>query len=592
VRKGCALGELVAHRGQKEKSMTKSVTPSAAGGVSGRLTRRGVLGVGAAGLAAACATDGTASYSGKAAFRHGVASGDPRQDRVIIWTRVTPEAPGVVPVRWSVARDAAFKDVVRKGVFVTGPDRDYTVKVDVDGLQPGENYYYWFSAGAALSPGGVTRTLPATGVGDFRMAVVSCSNFPFGYFNAYREIATRNDVHAVMHVGDYIYEYGVDGYGGTTGKQLGRNHEPSTECLKIEDYRTRYAQYRSDPDLQAAHAVAPWFCTWDDHETANNSHLTGAENHQPETEGDWGQRKAAAIQAYMEWMPIRDPEAGRPREAIYRKFDIGDLATVFLLETRLIARGDDLTVGEVGLAAPADKPRVIKELMAKVNDPARTLMGPEQEAWLGEEMKASVAAGKKWQVLGNQVTMARVKAPDLKSNLSADQYAQISEGAKRFYETGKQGIPWNLDSWNGYPAARERLYALVKAANAHIVTLTGDTHCGWANELFDRNGHRLGVEFACTSVTSPGAGVGVPFEELNWLMAEANDEVVYYNAFDKGYTVLTLGESQVEADFVKVSTILSRDYFAVSDAKFLARHAEVGMGGLQRPMAKGKVTSG
>jgi alkaline phosphatase D len=292
-----------------------------------RLTRRGALGFGVAGLgaglgAAACTTTGEAAYAGKAAFGHGVASGDPTQTAVILWTRVTPEAPGPVPVMWNIARDAAMQDVVKKGAFTTGPERDYTVKIDVDGLEAGQVYYYWFTAGQTSSPAGVTRTLPATGVADYRMAVVSCSNWPFGFFNVYREIAKRGQasvIDAVIHLGDYIYEYGQNGYGGEVGKQIGRNHEPANECVSLTDYRTRYAQYRSDPDLQAAHAIAPWFCTWDDHETANNSYRTGAENHQPDTEGEWSVRKAGAIQAYLEWMPVRDPAAGKARESIWQQ---------------------------------------------------------------------------------------------------------------------------------------------------------------------------------------------------------------------------------------------------------------------------------
>ncbi len=563
-----------------------------------RLTRRGALGLGVAGLGAACTTTGAEpSYSGKAAFNHGVASGDPTQTSVIIWTRVTPEAPGPVPVKWGVSRDPAFKNVVKRGVASTGPERDYTVKVDVDGLQPGEVYYYWFTAGRTSSPGGATRTLPASGLTDYRMAVVSCSNWPFGYFNAYREIAKRGSsgerIDAIIHLGDYIYEYGVTGYGGTVGKELGRNHEPASEIVTLADYRARYAQYRSDPDLQAAHAIAPWFCTWDDHETANNSYAAGAENHQPETEGSWTERKAAAVQCFLEWMPIRDPAPGRPREAIFRKFDIGDLATIFVLESRLIARGVDLTIDEVGLAAPNEKQAVANGIMAKVNDPARTLLGPEQEAWLADGLKASVASGKKWQVLGNQVTMARVKMPDLEKGLPPEKYAKVSEGSKRFWSSAKYGLPWNLDSWSGFPRSRERLYESARAANAKLVTLTGDTHTAWANELRDNSGQSRGVEFGCTSVTSNGAGDSMPFEELNWLMSEANDEVLYYNAFSKGFTLLTLKADQVEAEFVKVSTIRSRDYFASTDAHFVAGVNEVGgMGGLKRLMAGAAITRG
>lgn len=554
-----------------------------------RLTRRGALGLGVAGLgAAACTTTAGDAANAKGAFQHGIASGDPTQTSVVIWTRVTPDADGPMAVAWGVARDSGFQDVVKRGTFNTGPERDYTVKVDVQELEPGQLYYYWFSVGRTASPGGATRTLPASGVADYRMAVVSCSNWPFGYFNAYREIAKRGSqgrIEAVIHLGDYIYEYGASGYGGAVGKELGRNHEPSHEIVTLADYRTRHAQYKSDPDLQAAHAVAPWFCTWDDHESTNNSYRTGAENHQVETEGAWSARKAAAVQAYLEWMPVRDPEAGRAREAIWRRFEIGDLATLFLLESRLVGRGEDLTFDEIFLAADVDRPAIVERLKQKINDPARTMLGPEQEAWLADGLKQSAGAGKKWQVLGNQVTMAKVQMPDLQRHLTPEQYAAVPQGAKRFYSTARWGLEWNLDAWAGFPQARERLYQAAKAANARLVTLTGDTHTSWANELHDVSGQKRGVEFGCTSVTSPGSGDNLKLEELNWLMAEANDEVLYYNAFSKGFTIVTLTADQVEAEFVKVSSVRSRDYYASTDAKFLARPSETGgMGGLQRVM--------
>jgi alkaline phosphatase D len=562
-----------------------------------RMTRRGALGLGVAGLgAAACTTTAGETAAANGAFQHGIASGDPTQTSVLIWTRVTPEAEGPLAVHWGVSRDSTFKDVVQRGVFNTGPERDYTVKVDVQGLEPGQLYYYWFSAGRTPSPGGVTRTLPASGVGDYRMAVVSCSNWPFGYFNAYREIAKRGalgQVDAVIHLGDYIYEYSVNGYGGAVGKELGRNHVPEHEIVSLADYRARYAQYRSDPDLQAAHAVAPWFCTWDDHESANNSYRTGAENHQVETEGDWSIRKAAGVQAFLEWMPVRDPEVGKAREAIWRKFEIGDLATLFLLESRLVGRGEDVTYGEIYLAADADRPAIVERIKGRINDPNRTMLGFEQEAWLADGLKQSAAAGKKWQVLGNQVTMAKVRMPDLQRHLTPEQYATVPQGTKRAYSTARWGLEWNPDAWSGFPQARERLYQAAKAASARLVTLTGDTHTSWANELHDNSGQKRGVEFGCTAVTSPGAGDSLPLEELNWLMPEANDEVLYYNAFSKGFTLLTLKADQVEAEFVKVSTVKSREYFASTDAKFLARPNEIGgMGGLQRVMAGAGITQG
>ncbi len=562
-----------------------------------RLTRRAALGFGVAGLgAAACTTTGEAAYRGKAAFGHGVASGDPSQTAVILWTRVTPEAQEAVPVMWNVSRDTAMKDVVKKGTFVTGPERDFTVKVDVDGLEPGQIYYYWFTAGQAASPVGTTRTLPAGAIAEYRMAVVSCTNFPFGYFNAYREIAKRGQttvIDAVIHLGDYIYEYGTDGYGGAVGVELNRNHEPANECISLADYRKRHAQYKADPDLQAAHAVAPWFCTWDDHESANNSYRTGAQNHSPDTEGDWSARKAAAVQAYLEWMPIRDPAAGRAREAIWRKFDIGDLATLFLLESRLVGRGDDLTFEELFKVEDRDRPPVAEALKAKINDPNRTMLGFEQEAWLAEELKNSTAANRKWQILGNQVTMAKVKMPNLQTGLTPAQYEKVPQASKRGWSTARYGFEWNLDAWSGYPQARERLYQAAKAAKARLVTLTGDTHTAWANQLHDYTGQQRGIEFGCTSITSPGAGDNIPFEELNWLMPEANTEVLYYNAFAKGFTLLTLTPDHVEGEFIKVSTVKSRDYFASTDAKFIARQNEVGdMGNLQKVVVSSTITSG
>jgi alkaline phosphatase D len=562
-----------------------------------RLTRRGALGLGMAGLgAAACTTTGEAAYGGKAEFIHGVASGDPAQNSVLIWTRVTPDMAGPVPVNWSVCSDPAFKNVVQKGVFMTGPERDYTVKVLVEGLAPGQPYYYWFSAGKAKSAGGSTRTLPASGVADYKLAVVSCSNWPFGFFNAYREIAkraARESIDAVIHLGDYIYEYGVTGYGGTVGKQIGRNHEPANECVTLADYRTRYAQYRSDPDLQAAHAAAPWFCTWDDHESANNSYRTGAENHQTETEGDWSARKAQAVQAYLEWMPMRDPEPSRPREAVWRKFDIGDLATLFLLESRLVGRGEDLSFDEIFLAPDAQRQALADALKAKISAPDRTMLGFEQEAWLAESLKASTATGKKWQVLGNQVTMAKIKMPELQTGLSPDKWESVPPGSRRFYATARYGLEWNMDSWCGFPLARERLYASAKAANARLITLAGDTHTAWANQLHDKEGQIRGVEFACTSVTSNGAGDSLPLQELNWLVPEANDEVLYYNAFAKGFTLVTLKADRVEAEYVAVSTIRSRDYFASTDARFVTRYDPSGLvGGLRKIVTSDTITSG
>jgi alkaline phosphatase D len=284
------------------------------------------------------------AYAGQVAFNHGVASGDPGTDRVVIWSRVTPGGDGPVPVRWIVARDQRLRNVVQSGDVTTGPERDYTIKIDVAGLSPDTAYYFGFSVGRKKSPVGKTHTVPRSGAGKLVIGVVSCSHHGFGFFNAYEALSKRKDLDLVLHLGDYIYEYGVSGFGGQSALALGRLPRPEIECVTLGDYRMRHAQYKEEPELQALHAACPWIVTWDDHEIANDSWIGGAENHNPEqNEGDWTARKKAALQAYYEWMPIREPEAGKPMEAINRSFQFGDLATIIMLETRLTARTQPLS---------------------------------------------------------------------------------------------------------------------------------------------------------------------------------------------------------------------------------------------------------
>ncbi|NBC21230.1 MAG: alkaline phosphatase, partial [Alphaproteobacteria bacterium] len=478
-----------------------------------QLTRRNLLGLagGVAGLAA-CGqrsesdtgarvnmdADTRAPYDGEVAYRHGVASGDPLADRVIIWTRMTPLGPDnkPVPVSYGVFADREMQQPVAFGLTLAEPGRDFCVKVDVEGLEPDTEYFYRFIARATSgqmdSPLGRTRTAAPTGTSpQLKFAVISCSNYPFGLFNVYREIAKRDDLDAVIHLGDYLYEYGVDGYGGETGQALGRTHDPVIETVTLEDYRTRHAQYKSDPDLQAAHAAAPWLCTWDDHESTNNSYRSGAENHNPqENEGDWSDRKQAAVQAYLEWMPVRDPEPGRAREAIYRRFDFGDTATIFCLESRLTGRSDEISwFAELGGLEPARIPMAAARTMTRVQADERTMLGAAQEDWLAGGLAASAGRGTSWQVLANQVIMARVRPPNFTRTLSEDQIAAVENGyVRQLIPFSQLALPWNLDAWDGFPAARERLYKAAAEAGANLVTLTGDTHTAWANNLHDAGG--------------------------------------------------------------------------------------------------------
>jgi alkaline phosphatase D len=282
-------------------------------------------------------------------------------------------------VRWQIARDGAFTDIARSGELTTDGDRDYTVKVDVTGLSPATTYYYRFIALGGSSPIGRTRTAPSGGVARLRFAVVSCSSYAHGFFHAYRSIAQRLDLDAVVHLGDYIYEYGSGQYG------TARPYEPEHEILNLADYRARYAYYRKDPDLQAVHRQHPFIAVWDDHESANNAWVDGAENHTPGAEGKWADRKAAAAQAYAEWMPIRELEG--PTK-IYRSLRYGDLAELIMLDTRSWGREEQVPQSD-----------------SRINDPNRQLLGQDQEAWLSERLRTSTA---QWKLVGQQVMMGQL----------------------------------------------------------------------------------------------------------------------------------------------------------------------------------------
>ncbi len=575
-----------------------------------RLTRRGALGLagGLAGLAA-CGpgqvasdtlsgdrvnldADTRAPYDGEVAFEHGVASGDPMSDRVVVWTRVTPKGPQnqSIPVAVGVFSDREKTRPVAFQLTSADPSRDFCVKVDISGLKPATEYFFHFiaraSGGQLTSAPGRTRTLDAVGTSPtLRLAVVSCSNYPFGRFHVYRELGQRSDLDAIIHLGDYIYEYGVDGYGGETGQQIGRNHAPPLETVSLGDYRRRHAQYKSDTDLQAAHAAAPWLCTWDDHESANDSYRTGAENHNPEeNEGDWSDRKMAAVQAYLEWMPVRDPAPGRARDAIYRRFDFGDTATVFCLESRLIGRSEEISwVNEIG-GLPAEKvPMAAARTIARVGVAERTMLGPEQEAWLAEGLAGSVSSGKAWQVLANQVLMAQVRPPNFTQTLSPEQIAAVeNELIQQLIPFSQLGLPWNLDAWDGFPAARDRLYADAAKAGARLVTLAGDTHTEWANDLHDASGALRGVEFGCTSVTSPGFGTYMPgVEGLGDMFEAANRDVVHHDPHGHGYVLLTLSPQQARGDFIRVSTIIEPEYETELAVSFATERTPDGLTGLQ-----------
>ncbi len=532
--------------------------------------RRGALGlIGAGAVLPALAAE--AAPTGGIAFRHGVASGDPLADRAILWTRVTPSArPAVVAVRWHVAT-APDGGALRSGTAQASAAADYTVKVDATGLAPGTEYWYWFEAGGTTSLKGRVRTLPVGATPDVVLAVVTCSLYPGGYFNAYEAIARLDRIDAVLHLGDYIYEYGNGGYGSKIGDRLGRVVDPPHDIVTLDDYRRRHALYKTDPDLQAAHARAAMIAVWDDHETANDSWTGGAENHHPEAEGDWKTRKAAAMQAYFEWMPIREPAPGRPWEAINRSFDFGDLATLMMVETRLLARSHQ--------AGYDTNPRDAAEyalMRREIADPTREMLGEPQRRWLETELTRSVASGRPWQVLGNQVVMARVAGPQLTdilpsakadalvAGLPREIAVQVTENLARY----KAGVPMDVDAWDGYPAARERLYAAFRRTGARPLVLSGDSHAFWANELHDDAGALVAVEYGTSSITSPSDGDALGGLQIGRAIERINPEVIFNDQLAKGYILLTLTHAEARGDYVAVSTVTAKPYEVATIARF------------------------
>jgi alkaline phosphatase D len=537
------------------------------------------------GLATATPVAAKGAKAGAVKFLHGVASGDPTQDRVVLWTRITPQVPGAqISYRWTLTPVDRRAGGVRRGTGVTGPERDYTAKVDVAGLEPGRAYTYAFEAAGVSSPTGRTQTLPAGPTADFVIAYASCSLYPNGYFNAYQAMADLPRVDLMIHLGDYIYEYGgPKSYGMDSPVAGERPHDPPHECVSLSDYRRRHAQYKTDPALQAAHARAPWILAWDDHETANDSYKDGAENHQPAAEGDWATRKAAALKAYFEWQPIREPKPGQSlAEAGARSFRIGDLATLVMLETRLTARTKQLTYdhdlpvvdGKLDLAA----------FKAKWDDTAHRMMSPKQEAWLQQELDASVKGGQAWQVIGSGVVMGRLKPPNAQRDFTAEQLAGLSASAKRrvarMQAVADAGLPYGLDMWDGYPADRERVYDRFKAAHARPIVISGDSHAFWANELHDAAGARVACEFGGTAITSPGADEAFGFP-TGPAFVKASPEVKFCDQAARGFVRLTLRRDEAVGDLMTVSSITAKDFKASVLKSFRVTPDGTGLSGLK-----------
>lgn len=443
-------------------------------------------------------------------FYHGVASGDPLSDRVIIWTRVTPDTNfvGTINVDWRIATDTSMLTVVNSGSTTTDPTKDYTVKIDATGLSPNTWYYYEFTALGKNSIRGRTRTTPIANGDSLRFAVVSCANYEAGFFNVYKVIKERNDIDAVISLGDYIYEYETGGY--SPNPTSGRAWEPQDEITTLSDYRTRYSTYHLDEDLMRLHQQYPFIVVWDDHESANDAWKDGAENHTPGTEGNWINRKSEAKQAFFEWLPIRVTGTSDPYQ-IYRDISFGNLLELVMLDTRL--HGRDEQAGTSG---------------STVTDNNRQLLGTDQFNWLGNRLSNSNA---QWKILAQQVMMAPLEV---------------------------FGFAVNGDQWDGYPAERNRVFNYILQNNiSNVVVLTGDIHSSWANDLptssynSGTGAGSAGVEFVTPSVTSPGVDLGVGAS----LIQLSNDHIKYVDLSLHGFILLDVNQTRVQSDWYYVNTI-------------------------------------
>lgn len=482
---------------------------------------------------------------GLTGFTHNVASGEPGPDSMLLWTRYVSATGSPSKVRAEVSESRDFAKIVTGGQMVTGPWRDHTVKVTVDGLQPGRTYFYRFIApDGTISPIGRTKTLPVGKTSKFNIAIFSCSNLGFGEFNAYGHAAARDDIDLVLHMGDYIYEYGRGGYDG--GAKFAARIFPAGEIFTLADYRLRYASYRSDPQLQALHANFPVIPNTDDHEGANDAWEGGAQNHTSD-EGDWSVRRNAAMQVWREWLPVG--------EQPWKSYEIGDLATYFRTDTRMVARTKPYGAGEM-MRAP-DPAKAFAEFRDGAwKDPSATMMGTEQESWLFHQFARQKAT---WTVFGSGTNMGYNYTPEEAMNWFGNDVPDFRKNyARQGIAAGKAGLPYNLDNWGGYPQARSRILAAAQKNDLDLVVVTGDSHNAWAFDL-PEGGRPAGVEFGGHSVSSPGlesSTVGVdPKRIARDILDHNKQELRWIDTSNRGYMHLSMTPKAATNEWVFMDTV-------------------------------------
>ncbi|WP_417800114.1 alkaline phosphatase D family protein [Tenacibaculum sp.] len=509
-------------------------------------------------------------------FEQGVASFDPTNSQVIIWTRYSTKNTSVTLI-WQLAKDKNFKEVVRQAEVTTDASRDFTVAVEIKDLDAGQKLYYRFVSvdEKATSPVGETLTFSES-ISEVTLAVASCANFAYGYFNVYEEIK-KSDADVVIHLGDYIYEYGEKTYGSF------RTPEPKGEIISLEDYRTRYRQYRSDEQLKELHRRKPFICVWDDHEVANDTYKDGAENHQ-EDEGSFVSRKQRALKAYSEYLPNMTNLVDN--SIIYRNLKMGNLVDLIMLDTRIIGRDKQLEYSAFYNEKGVFDAVAFQQAWL---DPQRTLLGTTQLGWLESELAASNST---WQLIGQQVLMGKMLIPAELLTLLAKLLAEVSatgsasEATFNLFKTSitelvtiktralqndptltaeekariETVLPYNLDAWDGYFMERERILASFKSKN--VVVLAGDTHNAWYSDLKDNSGEKVAVEVATSSVSSPGLEtyLGASATELEAALGLLIDDLQYSNFSQRGYMKLRVTAAGIQTDWNFVDTVTNKTY--------------------------------
>lgn len=492
-------------------------------------------------------------------FDFSVASGDPTNSQVILWTKLTSNDPIEIDVEWEVSNDASFKSIINSGTSLAKPINNHTVKVDAEIPIEfnGQTVYYRFKSQGLISDVGTTSTLPLRNPEKFNIAFCSCSNYPAGYFNAYKEMAMDKDVDLVLHLGDYLYEYSRKGYASSDAKKMGRVVNPPNEIVSLDDYRQRYATYRSDKDLQQLHKSKPMIAVWDDHEITNDTWKEGAQNHN-ENEGLFEDRKDNAIRAYYEWMPIREKQE---RDKIWRNFSIGNLVNLMMLDTRLYGREKQLEINSYIKDKVLDKEKYEQDLQK-----SRDLLGKEQLQWVSKRIDKEY----RWSIFGQQLLIGPKYLPGIfKSEKLSSSRSYLAK------QLAGEKLPTNTDQWDGYPVEREKFYEAISKSQSNVI-LAGDSHNSWFSNLYDKNNNFIGVEVGAPAISSPSFGdtFGEQTKIVEQAFVDENDDLIWVNGRYKGYVSLDITEEYIDISFKYVSTVKSKSYKVVNPSLFRVEHSK------------------